>query len=191
MAFLVAGLGNPGRKYISTRHNLGFKAVDKIAQFLAVKVNREKYQSKYNQTSLGKEKVILVKPQTFINNSGLAVFSFAQFYQIAAERIIVICDDLNLPLGKIRIRRSGSSGGHKGLASVEKWLKTQNFIRLRVGISRPSSGLSFEEYVLSNFSAEEKKEISQKLILIPEVVKTIITEGVSKAMERYNRKSTK
>ena len=178
--FLVIGLGNPGEKYQSPRHNLGFLVIDEIVKQLQIKTRREKFQSLIYQKQKNKRKVILVKPQTYMNNSGQAVKSIADFYRLQPENIFVIQDEIDLPIGDYRISRGRSSAGHRGIQSIIDALGTKNFIRYRIGIYpsgktfpvRPTERRKFvEKFVLGKIKKAELKliqpviqEIAQKII---------------------------
>lgn len=184
---LIAGLGNPGRLYRDTRHNLGFKVVDKLSKKFALKVIRkERFGAKFGEVRIKKEKIILVKPLTFINLSGEAVSHLCRYFRLEPSSLLVICDDLNLSLGKIRIRPKGSAGGHKGLHSIIEKLGTKDFARLRIGIGNPLPTEDAVNFVLSKFNPQEKILIDQSVTLAAEAVEVIIAEGIEVAMRRYN-----
>lgn len=162
---LIAGLGNPGDKYKNTRHNLGFLAIEAIACKYNISNFVSKFHSEFSQCEIAKQKIILLKPQTFMNNSGLAIRECANFYKIKSEDIIVIHDELDLETGKMRIKIGGNSGGHNGLKSIDQNLGI-NYYRLRFGISKPEQKTQVSDYVLHNFTSEEYKiiEIGLKFI---------------------------
>jgi peptidyl-tRNA hydrolase, PTH1 family len=185
---LIAGLGNPGKEYENTKHNLGFRVIDDLCSQFNIGISPDKKLNVYSgRGKIENHFVLLVKPQSFMNNSGTAVSSLARYFKISAEKLIVICDDIDLPLGSIRIREKGSSGGHKGLESIIRELGYSNFCRIRIGIDRPSRKEDVVDYVLSGFNKSEtelvKKSISKACSAIP----TIICEGIKKAMSIYNR----
>lgn len=183
---LVVGLGNPGRLYRDTRHNLGFKVVDKLSKKFALKIREKRFGAKFGEVRIKKEKIILVKPLTFINLSGEVVSHFCRYFKLKPSSLLVICDDLNLSLGKIRIRPKGSAGGHKGLHSIIEKLGTKDFARLRIGIGNPLPTEDAVNFVLSKFNPQEKILIDQSIALAAEAVEIIIAEGIEVAMRRYN-----
>jgi PTH1 family peptidyl-tRNA hydrolase len=156
MIRLLVGLGNPGKKYEKTRHNVGFMVVDEFLKKLRVKDYREECLSHLFRVKVFDREVLVAKPQTYMNNSGLAVLNILEEYEINPEEMMVIYDDLDLPLGRIRLRLEGSSGGHHGVESIIKEIKTESFVRLRIGIGRPKDKNKVVEYVLSPFSPEEE-----------------------------------
>lgn len=188
--FLVVGLGNPGIKYHWTRHNLGFLAIEKFGEQKAILLKKQKIFGAYiGQGKIAEAKVILCKPLTYINCSGEVVKKIVDRYDIDNKNILIVCDDLNLTLGKIRIRQKGSDGGHNGLKSIIDCLGTKEFGRLRVGInSLPDTyyPLSATDYVLSKFSKEEKKVVGEAIARAAQAAETIISKGIEKAMNKYN-----
>ncbi|HEY4538205.1 MAG TPA: aminoacyl-tRNA hydrolase [Erysipelothrix sp.] len=154
---LIVGLGNPGRKYVKTRHNVGFLVIDEIAKRFNLSVNQSKFKADYTEFNYGGEKIVLVKPQTFMNLSGESVVQFVNFYKIDLEDMLVITDDLNLPIGKIRIRKNGSSGGQNGINNIIQHLGTKDFPRLRVGIGKDPR-IETVDYVLGKLSGDEAIE---------------------------------
>ncbi|SFB71282.1 peptidyl-tRNA hydrolase [Brevinema andersonii] len=152
---LVVGLGNPGDRYEKTRHNLGFLVLDRLAERHKIAIDIKKKKSLIGKMKLNNDKIIILKPQTFVNLSGEAVLYMASFLRIQPENIIVVCDDANLDLGKLSVRKYGSSGGHNGIKSLIKFLKADNFPRIRIGIGRPDPSVSLESHVLGFFSKDE------------------------------------
>lgn len=183
---LIVGLGNPGEKYAKTRHNIGFRAVSKIAEKFSIKADQLKCHSLLGEGFFENEKMILAQPITYMNNSGKAVKSLFNKYNLALEDIIVIYDDLDLDVGEIRIKRKGSSGGHNGLKSIIGKLGTQKFIRIRIGIGRPPTGFDIAEYVLDYFNNEEEKIINEILEDVVDAVKLIKYDSIETAMNNYN-----
>ncbi|MGQ9524788.1 MAG: aminoacyl-tRNA hydrolase [Armatimonadota bacterium] len=183
----VLGLGNPGRSYRGTRHNVGFNVLDAVARELGVSVRRRKLESLVAEAVLDGEVVVLAKPQTFMNLSGVAARALTEHYGIPAERLLVVCDDINLPLGRIRIRAAGSHGGHNGLKSITAELGTQRFPRVRVGIGDPGCQ-DVVSYVLSRFLPSELAIIEEQVQRATAAVLTILKEGVEAAMNRFNAK---
>jgi len=184
--FLIAGLGNPGRKYSNTRHNIGFMAINRLAERSGLQLNRIEQNAIITRGALTEHKVLLVKPQTFMNESGRAVGALSRYYHIPPERILAICDDLDLPYGKIRLRPGGGSAGHKGIRSITQHLGTQNFPRLRVGIGRPPGQMDPADYVLRRFARDEEELMDLLLVTITECIETFLQEGIEKAMTRFN-----
>jgi len=184
---LIAGLGNPGREYAGTRHNAGFSVVDRIAAAIGASVDRRFLRSLTGQGRINGEKVILAKPQTYMNLSGESVGALMNWYRLPVSDLIVIFDDLDLPPGKLRIRRGGGAGGHRGMQSVIRALGTDSFSRVRVGIGRPP-GLEIDpvDYVLSRFNDTEAGEMEKAFDLAAEAVLFMVREGVEQAMNAYN-----
>ena len=187
---LIAGLGNPGKEYALTRHNAGFVALDKIAETYKIPVN-----TKYKKSVIGAGKivdndVILMKPVTYMNLSGTVIRSALAKWRITPENLIVIYDDIDLPLGTVRIRKQGSSAGHKGVESIIFSLNNDKFIRIRIGINQPPAGLTAEEYVLSPFTNEELELLKPVIEKIPGIIETIIKFSVEKAMNEFNRRES-
>ena len=189
---IVVGLGNPGLKYEFTRHNIGFRIVDSLAQDIEIEFKKVKsYYSLISRGMINNHKVMLIKPQTFMNLSGRAVSKVVSYYKIPLRDLLIVYDDLNLELGKIRIRKKGSAGGHKGIESIMQYLHSEDIPRLRIGIGNPSANFNFDcvSYVLSNFNSDEKDKTKEVIQLSTEAIKTVIEDGFEKAMRKYNRKS--
>ena len=187
--FCLIGLGNPGRKYLQTRHNAGFLVVDRIAEEVNIKLDQKGFQAVYGKGQLNGEQVLLVKPQTFMNLSGDAVGPLIRYYRIPLERVLIIYDDLDLQLGAIRIRLSGSAGGHNGLSSVLKAIGDQAVPRLRVGIGRPAEE-KVVNYVLTTFTGSDLDEFKASIIRAAQAGIVFVTEGAQTAMNRFNRNPT-
>ena len=188
---IVIGLGNPGLKYKFTRHNIGFRIVDGLAQDIETEFKKVKsYYSLISRGMINNHKIMLVKPQTFMNLSGRAVTRVASYYKIPLQDLLIVYDDLNLELGQIRIRKKGSAGGHKGMESIMQYLHSEEIPRLRIGIGSPSVNFNFDcvSYVLSNFNGDEENKIKEIIKLSTKAIKTVIEEGFEKAMRKYNRK---
>ena len=180
--FLVAGLGNPGERYAATPHNLGFLTIDRMASDRGVEVRNRLCRALTGRTQIGEEQVLLAKPETFMNLSGLAVRELLAEYQLRPETdLVVIYDELDLPLGTIRIRQRGSSAGHNGMESIIAALGTQEFLRIRLGIAP-------ETKILKPFSKRQLKVVDEVLDIAAEAVQVILTEGPAAAMNRFNRK---
>ena len=188
----MVGLGNPGSKYEFTRHNIGFRIVDNLVRDMETEFKKIKsYYSLVSRGMINNHKVMLVKPQTFMNLSGRAVNRVVSYYKIPLQDLLIVYDDLNLELGKIRIRKRGSAGGHKGMESIMQYLNSEDIPRLRIGIGNPSSvnfNFDYVSYVLSNFNNNEKDKIEEVIQLSTEAIKTIIEDNFEKAMRKYNRK---
>jgi peptidyl-tRNA hydrolase, PTH1 family len=190
---LITGLGNPGRNYALNRHNLGFQCINFIAKKHSIPVKQTQCQSKIGKGRIAETDIILAKPRTYVNNSGDAVASLMKKYHIPAENIVIIYDDMDLPVGKIRIRPGGNAGGHKGIKSIISSLGHRDFCRIKIGIGRPVADESDEidetdivDYVLSNFSTGEQEKIDAALKTAADAVKCIISDGVTAAMNKYN-----
>ena len=184
---LVVGLGNPGEKYENTRHNVGFLTVDELAERARVPVQKLKHRALTNTLEVGGVKVLLMKPVTYMNLSGEAVGEAARFYKIPPERVLVISDDVSLPLGKLRIRKGGSAGGHNGLKSIIQHLGTDQFPRIKVGVGqKPHPDYDMADWVLSKFAGEDLKTITEAIRKAADAVECLIQEGPDKAMNRFN-----
>ncbi len=186
---LIIGLGNPGREYANTRHNIGFEAVDALAQDYSISVTKNKFKALYGEGKVGNKKVILVKPQTYMNLSGESVKAFATWHKIKPEDILVIYDDVSLPPGKLRIRTKGSAGGHNGIKSIIQHLGTNEFERIKVGIGEKPQGWNLADYVLSRFTNAEMKTIYETMAEIVGATTTIMENGIEDAMNKYNPKA--
>jgi PTH1 family peptidyl-tRNA hydrolase len=185
------GLGNPGRQYARTRHNAGFMVLDRLAaNWKATLAGKKKFQARVAQMEKDGHRLLLCEPETFMNASGEAVQAVSAFYQVSAEKTLVVVDDADLPLGEIRLRPRGSSGGHHGLESIEQHLGTREFPRLRIGIGRQESGeREITDYVLSQFGAAETELLEKVLARACDQVECWLREGVTQAMNRFNGKA--
>jgi PTH1 family peptidyl-tRNA hydrolase len=184
--YIVAGLGNPDSKYAGTRHNIGFMMLDHLAEKHSLSFVDSKWQASMIKTLLWNESIILFKPETYMNLSGTAVAALANYYKVEAEKIVVIHDDLDLRLGRVRITAGGGDGGHKGIRSIIKSLGTKSFSRVRIGIGRPVLPISADKYVLSKFDSEELKVINQQLTLLEEGLQLLVEKGIEVAMNIIN-----
>lgn len=182
--YLVVGLGNPGREYEGTRHNVGFEVVNNISEKLNFNISKIKFKGLVGESIIGGEKCIFLKPSTYMNLSGESVREAADFYKVPAENIIIIYDDVSIELGRIRIRPSGSDGGHNGMKSIIYHLNNDSFPRVRVGIGNPNYDII--SYVLGRFMPEEKECISKAIIKASDAVLEIIENGIQSAMNKYN-----
>ena len=184
--FIIFGLGNPGREYERTRHNIGFIAVDKLSISWKIDLSRVRYKSIVGEGKFNNIKIFLVKPLTYMNRSGNAVSSFMNFYKITPDRILVIHDDMDLPFGSLRIRSGGGSAGQRGMQSIISRLGTHSFPRLRVGIGRPPGRMEPMDYVLQKFSSRDQEDLDFVLNAIVEAVEILIADGIDKAMTLFN-----
>ncbi len=185
--WLIVGLGNPGDKYENTRHNVGFRALDELAETAKVPVQKLKHKALTNTCTVGGYKVLLMKPTTYMNLSGEAVGEAARFYKISPERVIVLSDDTSLPVGKLRIRKSGSAGGHNGLKSIIQHLGTDQFPRIKIGVGeKPHPDYDMADWVLGKFPPEDKKVIDEMVQKAAKAAEYYIKEGPDKAMGRFN-----
>jgi len=182
----IIGLGNPGMKYAGTRHNIGFDAVTAIADKYNLSINNKKFKGVYADGHIAGEKVLLVQPQTFMNLSGECVREVADFYKLNPDEIIIICDDINLDVGRLRIRKKGSAGGHNGLKNIIAHLGTEEFPRIRVGVGEKTEGWDLADYVLARFDKDSEPVIREALANVVGAVETWISEGIDAAMNRYN-----
>lgn len=183
---LIVGLGNPGTKYANTRHNVGFMVIDKLGSRFDAR-SKERFQGAILEAKHGDETLVLLKPLTFMNNSGQSVSEVTRWYKIPPERVLIVYDDLDLPFGTIRLRPKGSDGGHNGLASVIQHIKTDEIPRLRIGIGRPTSG-STVNYVLSRFSKHEQEHLDEIIDASVEAAWSWLHDGIERTMNTVNRK---
>ena len=187
---LIVGLGNPGRLYENNRHNIGFICLNRFAKANGLRFDKKHGKARTGAGDVAGVKIVLAKPQTYMNSSGESVSLLVNKFNVDLDDLIIVHDDLDLPLGKIRIRRGGSSGGHKGINSIIDHLGSQDFIRVRVGIGRPEPAQLDEkvvmDYVLSDFTSEEKSVIAEVVPRVKEALNCLITEGLVVAMNRYN-----
>ena len=184
--FLVVGLGNPGSQYEFTKHNVGFLTVDYLAEKLNIKINKLKFKGLFAKEKIENEDVVLLKPQTYMNLSGESVRDFANFFKIPPENIIVVVDDVDLPMGKIRIRKKGSAGTHNGMKSIIYQLQSDNFIRIKVGIEREDRKDDLADYVLKGFSKDEVPIMEESMERAAKAVLEILKKGPDVAMNKFN-----
>lgn len=185
--FLIVGLGNPGAEYAQTRHNAGFLLVEKLAaDWKCNWTNERKFEARMAKAGRSGKKVLLCEPQTFMNLSGETVGALAKFYQLPLKQILTAVDDADLPLGEIRLRASGSSGGHHGLESIEQHLATREFARLRIGIGRKDGARAITDFVLGRFDANENAVLGKVLERASKQVETWLEAGIEKAMSQFN-----
>ena len=185
--WIVVGLGNPGPKYDWTRHNVGFLVVDELADRANIPVQRVKYKALTNTTKLGGKSVLLMKPVTYMNLSGEAVGQAARFYKVPPERVLVISDDVSLPQGKLRIRRSGSAGGHNGLKNIIAHLGTDQFPRVKVGVgNKPRPDSDMAAWVLGKFTGPDREAMEAAFKKAADAVTCLVEQGADKAMAQFN-----
>ena len=184
--WLLVCLGNPGKEYANTRHNIGFLAADALEKRTGVKFNKLKYRALTGEVTLGGQRVLVVKPQTYMNLSGEAVKLAGGFYKIPPERILVLYDDVSLPLGKLRIRASGSAGGHNGIKNIIAHLGTDAFPRIKVGVGAPQREDGLVDWVIGSFTASERKVVDAAIERALDAAECVIEYGVSEAQNRFN-----
>lgn len=187
--YLIVGLGNPGRQYEGTRHNMGFDTVDYLSDKYQIPQSGVKFNAMYGTGMIGRQKVILMKPLSYMNLSGTPVQAMASYFKVDPEtEMIVIYDDIDLNPGQLRIRKQGSAGGHNGMKDLIQKLGTQKFLRIKVGVGAKPKGWDLADYVLGRFSPEERKIVDESLVRAADAVKLILSEGVDAAMNEYNKK---
>lgn len=185
--FLIAGLGNPGAKYEQTRHNAGFMAVDSLARHLNTSVDRVRFKSLCGEATVAGTHVLLLKPSTFMNNSGEAVRDAAQFYKLPPERVLIVYDDISLDVGGVRIRRKGSDGGHNGIKSILYLLGSDAFPRIKLGVGKkPHPDYDLADWVLSRFTPQELEALTLVLNNVPDMAEKVVAGHVDEAMNLYN-----
>ena len=183
---MIVGLGNPGRRYENTRHNLGFQVIELLAKIYKKKLHKSRQDYDWARLSVNGEGLYLVKPRTFMNNSGLTVSDCLDRWGVASQELLVVCDDLSLPLGKSRIRAQGSDGGHNGLKSIISHVGTTDFPRLRMGIGQNPSGQPAEKFVLEPFEKREKKTVKEMTAQAAQAANFAVREGIEKGMNQFN-----
>jgi PTH1 family peptidyl-tRNA hydrolase len=185
--FVIVGLGNPGHEYEDTRHNVGFRVIDMLAERAGARLSDKKFKARVGRARLCGEDCLLMKPETFMNLSGEAVGPAMGFFKVPTTQVIVVHDELDVPLGRLKMKKGGGHGGHNGLRSLKKHLPDDGFVRLRVGIGRPPPQWESADYVLSKFNRDERASIDSVLDEAADAVQAILTDGVAKAMGRFNR----
>ncbi len=187
--YIVAGLGNPGSQYEKTRHNAGFLAMEYLSEKYGVKIDRAKFKALVGETTIAGKRVLLMKPQTFMNSSGEAIAEAARFYKCPAEKIIVISDDITLDVGRLRVRRKGSHGGHNGLKSIENQLSSSDYPRIRIGVGqKPHPDYDLIDWVLGGFSADDMKALAAHFDVLSQGLEKILSGDVDAAMQICNGK---
>ena len=184
--YLIVGLGNPEPEYSYTRHNMGFDVINKIAKKCEIDISRTKFNGLYGSGIIKDEKVILLKPQTYMNLSGQSIKPFVDFYKIPLENVIVVYDDISLDVGKLRIRAKGSAGGHNGIKNIIQHLGTDVFPRVKVGVGEKPKGMDLADYVLGHFSKDEQPLIRESVERAKDAVSCMLSEGIASAMNKYN-----
>ncbi len=184
---LIVGLGNPGVEYKNTRHNIGFIFIDKFAKTLNIEIKKEKYNGLYEEVKINEEKIILLKPQSYMNLSGEVVIKYKNYFKIDLEDILIISDDLDMPVGKIKLKEKGSSGGHNGLKNISYNLNTENFKRLKIGISN-NKNINTKDYVLGNFTNDDLKILDDITPEVLQILKEFSNTKFDIIMNKHNRK---
>lgn len=188
--YIIAGLGNPGKEYRNTRHNIGFMVIDETAEKYHISVTERKHKARIGKGMIGGEKVILVKPQTYMNLSGESIREIIDYYKIEEKtQLIVISDDVSLAPGLIRIRKKGSAGGHNGLKNIILNLGHDEFCRVRMGVGEKPSGCDLADYVLGHFGRQDQEPINESVKRAADAIEVIVTDGVDAAMNRFNKKN--
>ncbi|OON99931.1 MAG: aminoacyl-tRNA hydrolase [Epulopiscium sp. Nele67-Bin004] len=186
---IVVGLGNPGLKYLGTRHNIGFDTVDYVAHHLNINMDKNKFKSIVGEGVVNGEKIILAKPQTYMNLSGEAVIQMLNWYKADVSDLLIIYDDISLEVAQLRIRKTGSAGGHNGIKSIISQIGTQDFPRLKIGIGQKPKQWDLADYVLGKFDDKEFDELKDKMPTIKEIVENFATKDIDTIMNRYNKKT--
>lgn len=187
MEYILVGLGNPGRKYEGTRHNVGFMTIDRLCEKHSARTDRIKFKSTCGDTMLCGKRILLMKPQTFMNRSGEAVLEAMQFYKIPPERVFIVFDDVSLPSGKVRVRRKGSDGGHNGMKNIIYLSGKDTFPRVKIGVGgKPNPGWDLADWVLSSFSAGERKEVTAAIDQAVEALEMMVEGDMDGAQSRFN-----
>lgn len=185
LSYAIVGLGNPGAQYANTRHNVGFEIADRLAHSLGAPPYQSKFKSLIVHATVDSHRILLIKPQTFMNLSGEAVGEITRFHKLSYEKIVVVYDDIDLPLGELRIRKQGGSGGHNGMKSIIENLGTEEFARFRIGIGREAMA---SDHVLGKFSVSDREVVSEAITRAVEALKHMISHGMDSAMNAFNRR---
>ncbi len=188
--YIIAGLGNPTKEYEKTRHNAGFDAIDVLAEKHGIQITERKHKAFCGTGFIGGERVLLAKPQTFMNASGESLREAADFYKIRPEQVIVIYDDISLRVGQLRIRTKGSAGGHNGIKSIIAHLGSQDFLRIKIGVGAKPDRMDLADYVLSRFSQTDRQMMEDAFQDAADAVEFMLADGADAAMNRYNRKKS-
>ncbi len=188
--YIIVGLGNPGKEYTNTRHNIGFEVIDKLAQEEGISILEKKHKAIIGKGYVAGQKCILAKPQTYMNLSGESVRELIDYYKVdESTELVVISDDISLDVGSIRVRKKGSAGGHNGLKNIILHLGHDSFIRIKMGVGEKPKGYDLADYVLGHFSANEKKQMDEAALQATGAIQLIVAEGADPAMNSYNRKT--
>lgn len=185
---LIAGLGNPGTQYQNHRHNIGFRVIDYLSKNHHIPLSKKRFHALYGIGQIDSREILLLKPMTFMNRSGVAIRETLDFFKLIPEDLIVIHDDLDLPFGRLRFKRKGGDGGHQGVRSIIESLGRNTFVRLKIGIGRPPIGMDPAEYVLSSFSEEEKVHLEEIFCRVSQALVVMLLEGIEKAMNQFQRR---
>ena len=186
--YIIAGLGNPGKQYANTRHNIGFRVIDALAERFQISLNQKKHKAIYGSGYIEGQKVILAQPQTFMNLSGESVRELADFYKVDVEDIIIIYDDISLDVGQLRLRKKGSAGGHNGIKSIIQHLASQDFPRIKVGVGEKPAGWDLADHVLGAFPKDQEELVQTGIKRAADALVCLLTEDMDVAMNQYNRK---
>ncbi len=184
--YIIVGLGNPGKKYEDTRHNIGFKTIDALADKLNIKVNKIKFKGLVGEGRIAGEKVILLKPHTFMNNSGESVVEILNFYKLKPENLLVVVDDIDIEFAQLKIKKNGSAGTHNGLKSIVNLIGSKDFARFKIGVGKKHPNEDLASFVLSNFPSRDKKHIEDAVDACSESIIKTVTDGIDVAMNSYN-----
>lgn len=184
--YIIVGLGNPGKKYEDTRHNIGFKTIDALADKLNIKVNKMKFKGLVGEGRIAGEKVILLKPHTFMNNSGESVVEILNFYKLKPENLLVVVDDIDIEFAQLKIKKNGSAGTHNGLKSIVNLIGSKDFARFKIGVGKKHPNEDLASFVLSNFPSRDKKHIEDAVDACSESIIKTVTDGIDVAMNFYN-----
>jgi peptidyl-tRNA hydrolase, PTH1 family len=185
--YVIVGLGNPGDRYAQTKHNIGFITIDYLAEQHNIKMNKNKHKAIIGEGAIGGEKILLVKPQTFMNLSGQSVMDIVKFYKVPSLNLVVIYDDIDLPVGKVRIRPNGSSGTHNGMRNIIYLLNNQEFPRVRIGVGKQPDYMDLADYVMTKFNGEEIPLMEEAIKKSAAAVEEIVKSGINIAMNKYNK----
>ena len=184
--YIIAGLGNPGKKYEDTRHNIGFRTIDALADKLNIKVNKIKFKGLVGEGRIAAEKVILLKPHTFMNNSGESIVEILNFYKLKPEDLIVVVDDIDIEFAQLKIKKNGSAGTHNGLKSIVNLTGSKDFARFKVGVGKKHHNEDLANFVLSSFPAKDKKHIEDAIDACADAIIEAVSRGIDKSMNSYN-----
>jgi len=186
--WMIVGLGNPGIEYEHTRHNAGFMAADELMKSLDGNFSKHKFEAEFGDVSYKGNRLLIVKPQTYMNNSGRAVMAIASFYKIPFDRVVIMFDDISLDVGKIRLRRKGSAGGHNGIKDIIELSGTQDIMRIKIGVgSKPNPEYDLKDWVLGKFPTDQREEFGKAVKLAKDAVLEVITKGIDSAMNKYSK----